>query len=962
MVDGPVPGLFPMRVDRTFAFAPPGICRFSSYAKGETEVPLPGAADAMLRRPDGARFGFDGSALLEIREPEWIKVHEASGGEGLRGVLLAAVKAAEADLPAVAGDGGAHAELLPQEIEERLRARLAVRGVLLHRLENLGVDVLEVGEGPRDRSRPADTHLLVIGLDGADWGILDPLLARGRLPNLKRLIEGGVRAKLMTISPTLSPVVWTTIATGVEPNRHGILDFLVPATDGGAGEPVTSAQRRAAAVWELLSEAGIPVGVVGWWATWPADPVKGWIVSDRLAYQLFGIRPDLNDPRGKTWPSNLYAAIRPLIVPPESVGWEEVLPYLAGPRHRPGDFDAEETKLLQEFRTLLASGRTYLEVALDLRRRLPARFEVVYFEGTDTVGHLFAPYRPPRLPGVPAARYESFREIVDRYYETVDGYLGSLLEGRGSEWTVMVLSDHGFATDETRPRSTDSRIGHGAAADWHRRFGVLVLSGAHVAPGRQVEEASVYDVAPTLLALYGLPIPGSWRGRVLAAALEPSFLDAHPVTFRSDEPERRALRAGEGAAEQEGGPGAEELVAKLRNLGYVGPQASARPTITARNNAGVALLAEGKFAEAAEAFRAGLRDQPGQPHLLVNLGIALRFQGKLEEARQLFERGLDQAPSRRQAGHQLAQMSLEAGDLGRAERYSRLVLRTEPRAAEVLNVLGLVLEKRGDLRAAATTYLRASEADPNAAEPRNNLGNLAKARGSLAEAETWYQRAIEADPYFMGAYNNLALIYQDRGELQKAIDLYGRALQKSPTNAVVVNNLGSFYYAKGDLQEARRLWERANLNDPSYPSPLNNLAGIEIASGRFEAAEGLLRRALELNPSYGDALINLAIVERARGRFDAARADLEKAKDDPASRPAALTQLGILLLDEGKLEEALRALEEARRLGARTSTLNALGECYRRLGRRMQAEVAWRASLALDPGQDAVRRSLEQLE
>src|SRR5207249_759516 len=107
-------------------------------------------------------------------------------------------------------------------------------------------------------------------------------------PNLSRLIAQGVRARLKTIEPVLSPVIWTTVATGFLPSEHGILDFLATDTRTGEKIPVTSRQRRVKAIWNLLDEAGVPVGVIGWWATWPAESVDGYIVSDRVAYQLMG--------------------------------------------------------------------------------------------------------------------------------------------------------------------------------------------------------------------------------------------------------------------------------------------------------------------------------------------------------------------------------------------------------------------------------------------------------------------------------------------------------------------------------------------------------------------------------------------------------------------------------------------------------------------------------------------------
>lgn len=944
--------------ERSWVLAPPGLLALTRYPRVAVELPLPQAEEAMLAGPNGSRFGFRGQATVQLRPERWRMAHDSSAGKGLSGVLLNAARAAGTRMTSGALQGESQRPALAREFETTLSEELERRGVDLRRLNFGSLDFLTVPAGVAPP--PAtETRLLVVGLDGADWAILDPLLTSGRMPNLARLIERGTRAKLLTISPMLSPVVWTTVATGVEPSRHGILDFLVQDAGGGPGQPVTSVQRKAATVWDVLSSAGVHVGVVGWWATWPAEPVKGYLVTDRIAYQLFGFRSDSGQAEGKTWPPEFYDEIRPRIVSPNDVSWSRVQQFLDGSRRQREEFDDEEQRLLDDFRTLLASGESYKNAALLASSRFHPQLEAIYFEGTDTVGHLFMSYRPPLRPGVDPRRFESFRFLVDRYYEMIDRYLGEILEGRGDEWTVMVLSDHGFATDTTRPLTTDSRIGHGPAADWHRKFGVLVLSGAHIRSGVRLSETSVYDIAPTILALFGQPVPTSWPGRVLGDAVDPSFLQRHPLRFRADDPARSELAAGEGALADPAGAALRE---KLKNLGYISSGDAGQVSVTAANNAGVALMAEGKFAEAVEQFRRGLANQPRQPNLLVNLGLALRGQGKREEAKAQFEAAMEFPIARRAAGHQLAQIAFEAGEYAKAEQQLRRVLEEEPHASEIRNTLGLVLEKRGTLERAESEYLRASQDDPNASQPRSNLGNLAKNRGDLAGAESWYLKAIDADPYFMGAYNNLALVYQERGEMQKAIDLYAKALAKAPRNAVVMNNLASLYYAQGDLDEARRLWERAVQADPAYPSPLNNLAGIEISTGNMEKAESLLRKALELDSSYGDARMNMALLRRTQGRPDEAREELRKAAEDARSRVSALTQLGILELQEGSAERAIVFLREARSGSPRDrNLLNALGEAYSRAGKPREAAEAWRASLAIEPAQPELRRRLESL-
>ena len=937
---------------RRIVVAPPGLFRLTVFPRGPEELPLPAAAEAMLQSADGSRFGLKGRAVVRAIPARARDLAIAANGGGLSGVLLSSIRAAAS----VLFDADREERAAPTRrvgFERRLGEELVARGAVLDELRLEGFDDLTAtGEAA---AIPRGVKVLLVGLDGADWKIADPLMAAGRMPNLQSLVRNGVRANLLSITPMLSPVIWTSIATGVEPSRHGILDFLAPAATG-ASEPVTSRARRVPALWEILSDAGAGVGVIGWWATWPADAVNGYMVTDRVAYQLFGYSSDPRSAAGKTSPAAAYDTVRPLIVPTDQIPWSAVAAYLEGSRQRPDEFSPDERQRLDEFRTLLAAGTTYLDVALAMRKQHEVQFETVYFEGTDTVGHLFMSYRPPQLPSVDAEGFASFRSMVDRYYENADRMLGRLLEGREG-WTVIVVSDHGFASDATRPLTTDSRIGHGAAADWHRRFGLFVISGPGVKRGFLMDQASVYDLAPTILAVFHQPVPRSWPGRVLGTAFTPDVFSSHPVRFRTDDPVRR----GGGDPELDDAQESRELREKLQSLGYLGAK-DALPMTTA-NNRGVELLGDGKYVEAASAFREALAGEPSQPTLMINLGIALRFAGERREARALFEKSFKTQDGRRSAGHQLAQLEMEDGNLAGAERILRTVLESERGAAEVRSSLGLVLEKQGRFEDAAREYAESARLDANAAEPRNNLGNLARQARRGDDAERWYLAAIAADPYFMGAYNNLALLCQDRGQIDRAIDLYGRALAKAPTNAVVMNNLASLYFATGENREARALWRKAVEADPKYESPLNNLAGLALSEGDNETAAGLLDRALALDPNYGDARINRSLIARRRGDLETARRELEEAAKDPRAVGTARMQMAFLDLAAGRPAQAAAELEQARRhLGDRTDVLNALGESYTRLNDRKRALAALRQSLAINPEQPSIKLAVINLD
>lgn len=126
----------------------------------------------------------------------------------------------------------------------------------------------------------APGRVIVLGLDGMDPQTVDLLMAEGRMPNFAKLRTEGAYGRLMSSKPMLSPIIWTTIATGKTPDQHRIGHFVTVNEQTGEQLPVTSQMRKVKALWNILTDAGRTVDVVGWWATWPAETVKGTMVSD----------------------------------------------------------------------------------------------------------------------------------------------------------------------------------------------------------------------------------------------------------------------------------------------------------------------------------------------------------------------------------------------------------------------------------------------------------------------------------------------------------------------------------------------------------------------------------------------------------------------------------------------------------------------------------------------------------
>ncbi|MDA8431902.1 MAG: alkaline phosphatase family protein, partial [Nitrospiraceae bacterium] len=136
--------------------------------------------------------------------------------------------------------------------------------------------------------------VLLIGWDAADWKIIHRLVDEGKMPCMARFIEEGVIGNLATLYPELSPMLWTSIATGKRPHKHGVLGFTEPNPDSGGVRPITNLSRKTRAIWNILGMVDIRSVVIGWWPSHPAEPVNGVMVSNH--YQK------ASAPHGKPWP------------------------------------------------------------------------------------------------------------------------------------------------------------------------------------------------------------------------------------------------------------------------------------------------------------------------------------------------------------------------------------------------------------------------------------------------------------------------------------------------------------------------------------------------------------------------------------------------------------------------------------------------------------------------------------
>lgn len=275
--------------------------------------------------------------------------------------------------------------------------------------------------------RPAP-KIVLIGLDGADWNVARPLMEDGRLPVLSSFVANGASGDLRSLEPMLSPALWTTVVTGVGPERHGIHDFVFKQPGTYAQPIVNSSLRERLALWNIFSGLDMTVGVVDWYATWPAEPVNGFIVSDRI--KTLGAEGE-----GVTYPA--FAELGEALANPPPLGQFPALERLK----RGGDpLPAGLDKALREdlYRYRLAKG---------LYRDHRPDFFAFYLKGLDAVGHFYWKYYDPdeeTFGEVDQRDVARLGSIIPEYYELCDQLLGDFLEILDDGATVLIVSDHGF--------------------------------------------------------------------------------------------------------------------------------------------------------------------------------------------------------------------------------------------------------------------------------------------------------------------------------------------------------------------------------------------------------------------------------------------------------------------------------------------------------------------------------------
>src|SRR5438270_7757408 len=383
--------------------------------------------------------------------------------------------------------------------------------------------MLPAQDAPAQSSRKPRPHVIVFGVNGMEWDILRPLLVRGELPNLASVIKRGVYGKLRTVSAPNCPKVYSSVATSTPPEQNGITGFIV------GGITANTNMLKEEPLWSILSKHGVTVGMANVPATFPVMPVNGYMISGMLTRGKGcedGVlcSPKLSEVQGgdAVYPKAMVSEIE------KNVGDISID---CARMPSADDLTGQEAQMVNQWLDQVQRIRTQQTKLFDyLLSSHPTDYAVMVQSCEDRVCHwlyLIQPYNVGYNPKVNSVNLNAFPD----QYRALDKVLGTILKHVNDDTYLFIMSDHGIKPLREFEEDPHMHMDHGGTTPVIAKHDFADgddVPGSFIAMGPGIKrdlrlmgfQATVFDIAPTILHVYGIEAPSQMRGHVLTEIFE----------------------------------------------------------------------------------------------------------------------------------------------------------------------------------------------------------------------------------------------------------------------------------------------------------------------------------------------------------------------------------------------------------------------------------------------------------
>ncbi|MGB8845692.1 MAG: tetratricopeptide repeat protein [Terracidiphilus sp.] len=624
---------------------------------------------------------------------------------------------------------------------------------------------------------PQPRRVVLVGWGAADWEFLNPLVDAGVMPNLTALIDRGVAGRIAVTAPSISSLQWTSIITGVKPDRHAILGPLEPDPKTGSIRPVSSTSRKVKALWNILHHEGLRSVVVNWPAGHPAEPIRGAIVSDAYVKGAGPYGAEWSLLHGTVHPDSLAERLRSLRVHAGDLTGDDLALFI--PNFERVD-QARESRPAA-LASSLANSLSVHAAATWLMENQEWDFLVVLYDAIESAANLFLPFHPSAAEEPPTQDSKMYRGVVEGVYRYHDLLLGRLVKLAGPEAVTILISGQAVRAGSSRPLAQPT-LPLVPASFPSQTFGILAMAGPGIRRDELIYGAEMVDVAPTTLNLFGMAPGKDMPGRTLAEAFEnpaqiaaiPSWEDVqgdfgcHPVQTSGEDWDPV------------------QTLGHLTELGYIDqPGQKSAPLLKGlRKEQDFTLarvyLAARRPADALPLFEELARENPDALGIQLHLAQCYYELGRWEECRVNAESALAKDSNLPSARLILANLSLREGRTQEALGHLQEAEHCSRPAPEISYRIGLIYLREKRYKEAARVFLSVLNLDPSharamAAWARTLLQQGAYVQAAEAALDTIRLRFDTSDAHF-----TLGVALAKTGSIARAIQAFESCLSLRP--------------------------------------------------------------------------------------------------------------------------------------------------------------------------------------